>query len=57
MIYQVRVPVSGYRSFTVSAESPDEAVSLVSSGEVNYDGIASVDEDPDTNNWLIKELT
>ncbi len=53
--YEIEIPVEAVASYTVMAESEEEAIELVLSGEAEFDDYVCHDEDRDTNNWEVNE--
>ncbi len=53
--YEIEVPVVAVASYIVEAESIEEAIELVASGEVDIDEYINHEEDPDSNNWEVME--
>ena len=53
MIYDIYVPVTGYRIYTVDTDSSEEAKELVASGEGDCIGLDSLEDNMDTNNWEV----
>ncbi|MFA5344779.1 MAG: hypothetical protein WC315_00690 [Candidatus Omnitrophota bacterium] len=55
MKYRVYVPVTGYNVYTVDANSPEDAVETVASGDCDPDGdTALTEEDVDTGLWDVE---
>ena len=53
MIFQVAVPIHGFRFFRIVADSADDALDLVCQGEYDQNNDC-VEEDADTNNWYVE---
>jgi hypothetical protein len=54
--FEIAVPMTGWQVFQVEAEDAEQAIELVSCGEVDTDDFDGIDWEVDTNKWDIEEI-
>lgn len=53
MRYEVRVPITGYAVYCVDADSEEDAIEAVFSGDADSEGLTDTEGDIDSNNWCV----
>lgn len=54
--FSILVPTTSYTEFHVEAQTPEQAIELVLSGELSAYDIIEETIDPDSNNYLVTEV-